>query len=214
VGDNSDVRPPRPDEVWTGGVIGAGSGGRHSRGPLRKASLTLDGVFFDDGGFAGPDREGLWDRVVLDVEAHAALARMAREEGTFARKIFAAIETVTGPGSDRPPGPPPPPHAPTPETLPRVNEPNCGVCATSPGKENRQGPQNRRRRACPPHAYRLGGREPSALSQPLTSPTRSTVSGRAPLRIDHMCPATPHDMRARTTLMGPVPESLPCSPAR
>jgi hypothetical protein len=116
VGDNSDVRPPRPDEVWTGGVIGAGSGGRHSRGPLRKASLTLDGVFFDDGGFAGPDREGLWDRVVLDVEAHAALARMAREEGTFARKIFAAIETVTGPGSDRPPGPPPPPHAPTPET--------------------------------------------------------------------------------------------------
>jgi hypothetical protein len=63
-GDNSDVRPPAADEVWRGGVVGARAGrGRHQRS-IHRVTLTLDGVFFVDGGFAGPNRKHLWEQVV------------------------------------------------------------------------------------------------------------------------------------------------------
>jgi hypothetical protein len=110
VGDNSDVRPPGPDEVSTGGGwgIGRGGGGGRSRGPLRKVTLTLDGVFFDDGGFAGRNQKGLWEQIVQSAEAHlrvAAMARQAHDDGEIPQKILAAIETVTGPATDHPPPP-------------------------------------------------------------------------------------------------------------
>ena len=111
VGDNSDVRPPGPDEVWTGGVAGGRSGGNRSRGPMKEVTLTLDGVFFTDGGFAGPNQKGLWERVVSSAEAHVRVLKIARQEhdgGTAAAQILAAIESVTGPAPDRPPIPVPP----------------------------------------------------------------------------------------------------------
>jgi hypothetical protein len=112
VGDNSDMRPPEPDEIWPGGIASGCAGRGHSRGPLRKVTLTLDGVFFDDGGFAGPNREGLWDRTVLQADAHlrvAEIVRQRRDDGNSTEKIFAEIETVAGPMSAHPPPPPPPP---------------------------------------------------------------------------------------------------------
>jgi hypothetical protein len=111
VGDNSDVRSPGPEEVWKGGVGGGGGGGGRTRGPLEKVTLTLDGVFFDDGGFVGPNQKGLWEQVVLSAEAHLRLARIAREghdAGDTPQKILAEIEGVTGPATERPPVPPPP----------------------------------------------------------------------------------------------------------
>jgi hypothetical protein len=119
VGDNSDVRPPGPDEVWTGGIAGGRGGGNRSRGPMKEVTLTLDGVFFTDGGFAGPNRKGLWEQIVSSAEAHLRLAKIAREghdSGVAAGKILAEIETVTGPAADRPPIPIPPRDARTPET--------------------------------------------------------------------------------------------------
>ena len=112
VGDNSDVRPPGPDEVWKGGGFGVGGGGgRRSQGPLANVTLTLDGVFFDDGGFVGPNQKGLWEQVVVSAESHLRLSRIAREghdKGATPQKILAEIESVTGPATDHPPVPPPP----------------------------------------------------------------------------------------------------------
>jgi hypothetical protein len=114
VGDNSDVRPPGPDEVWTtGGGFGVAGGGgrRRSQGPLAKVTLTLDGVFFDDGGFAGPNQKGLWEQVVASAEAHLRLSRIARQghdNGATPQKILAEIESVSGPATDHPPQPLPP----------------------------------------------------------------------------------------------------------
>lgn len=112
LGDNSDVRPPGSEEVWSGGVVGAGGGGgSRSRGPMQEVTLTLDGVFFTDGGFAGPNRNGLWEQIVSNAEAHVRLAKIAREghdNGVAPEKILAEIETVTGPATDRPPVPRPP----------------------------------------------------------------------------------------------------------
>jgi hypothetical protein len=118
VGGNSDVRPPGPNELWRGGIVGGRAGGRRSHGPMKKITLTLDGVFFDDGGFIGPNRKGLWEQVVFGAEAHLRLAKIARQEhnnGTPPQKILAMIENVTGPATDRPPVPPPPSGAVTPE---------------------------------------------------------------------------------------------------
>jgi hypothetical protein len=100
VGDNSDVRPPAPDEVWTGGVISTRTAGNRRRRPMEKVTLTLDGVFFTNGGFAGPNREGLWERTVCDFEAHMQVAGISRQgymDGTPAQKILSEIASITGP---------------------------------------------------------------------------------------------------------------------
>ncbi len=81
-GDNSDVRPPREDEIHRGGWIGFGPGSRTDE--LEPLKLELDGVFFADGGFAGPNRLGSCEHVVFAAEAHrecAAQVRRARERG-------------------------------------------------------------------------------------------------------------------------------------
>jgi hypothetical protein len=51
------VRPPQPDELWKGGGFGVGGAGgsRRSLSPLKSVTLAIDGAFFLDGGFAGPD---------------------------------------------------------------------------------------------------------------------------------------------------------------
>jgi hypothetical protein len=106
-GDNTDVRPPQPDEIWKGGGFGGGGSDR-TLGPLKSVTLTLDGVFFLDGGFAGPDTLHSFDRVTADVEAHLKVERIARDghnKGLPPAAIFTQIEAVTGPG----PAPPPPP---------------------------------------------------------------------------------------------------------
>lgn len=109
-GDNSDVRPPREDEIWRGGSFGFGRGSR--RDELEPLKLELDGVFFADGGFAGPNRLGSWERVVFAAEAHqecAALVRRARERAVAASEVFAELQDWTGAEDGKLPPPPPPP---------------------------------------------------------------------------------------------------------
>lgn len=99
-GDNTDVRPPRHDE------IGQFSFAKRRRppflgdAPVRRATLSIDGVMFDDGTFLGPNREHLWEQIVYDAEAHlqvAALARKGHDDATPSAEILAAIEQLTGP---------------------------------------------------------------------------------------------------------------------
>jgi hypothetical protein len=103
-GDNTDVRPPQPDELWTGGGVGFGGGDRRTRGPLKSVTLALDGAFFVDGGFAGPDTLRNFDRVTADADAHVQAARIAQEDhsqGLSPAEIFTRIEAVTGPDRGR-----------------------------------------------------------------------------------------------------------------
>ena len=76
-GDNTDVRPPKPDELWEGGIAGSGGGFRHALGPLVSITLALDGVFFLDGGFTGPDTLNSFDRMTAGVDAHLEVAEIA-----------------------------------------------------------------------------------------------------------------------------------------
>ena len=112
LGDNTDVRPPQPDEVWKGGGFGVGSGSPNPPGLLKSVALTLDGIFFLDGRFAGPDTLGNFDRVTADVDAHRQVGKIAREghnNGLSPTAIFAQIETLTGPIQVGPPPHVPPP---------------------------------------------------------------------------------------------------------
>jgi hypothetical protein len=66
---------------------------------LEPLKLTLDGVFFVNGGFAGPNRLGSWERTTLAAQARlecAALAREARSKGTPADEFFVQVQTHTG----------------------------------------------------------------------------------------------------------------------
>jgi hypothetical protein len=57
------VGAPEEDEVWRGGFISA-DGGSSTR--IREfVKSTLDGVFFADGGFAGPNQLGSWSTLPL-----------------------------------------------------------------------------------------------------------------------------------------------------
>jgi hypothetical protein len=109
-GDNTDVRLPEDDELWNGGGIGGGGGSRRSIGPLKSVTLALDGVFFLDGGFAGPDALGTFERITANVDAVIKVAATAREghnRGLTPAAILVEIEAVTGP--DRGFAPPPAP---------------------------------------------------------------------------------------------------------
>ena len=96
--------------MWTGGGFGVGAGsGRRFQGPLKKVTLTMDGVFFEDGGFIGSNRRGLWEQIVLSAETHLRLAKIANQmhqAGDSAQKLLAEIETVTGPLTEFVPAPP------------------------------------------------------------------------------------------------------------
>ena len=85
-------------------------GGGDSRQGVKSATLTIDGVFFVDGGFAGPDTLHGFERVTVDADLHLQLGRVARdghERGLSADAIFAAIERVTGPDEGMPSPPRP-----------------------------------------------------------------------------------------------------------
>jgi hypothetical protein len=107
VGDNTDVRPPAEEEKWRGGIMsGGGSGNATSRDPIKQVTLVLDGVFFLDGEFVGPNAERLFERTVADAEAHLIVARIAKEghnKGLPPKNILAEIERATGPAPERPP---------------------------------------------------------------------------------------------------------------
>src|SRR5580658_7906252 len=86
---------------------GSGSGGRNPA-EIESITLTLDGVFFADGGLIGPNQAQLWEEVVARAEAHEQLTRIAREgrdRGGAPLKILADIETLTGPAPERMPMP-------------------------------------------------------------------------------------------------------------
>lgn len=120
-GDNMDVRPPAADEQSRGGfAVGFGSGGgnRASKEPVK---LTLDGVFFVDGGFAGPNRLGSWDQLVAARETFLDFAARARAANTPAAQsdFFAYAQMLSGLTGNEPqrgtlPIPPPPPPPPPP----------------------------------------------------------------------------------------------------
>jgi hypothetical protein len=117
-GDNTDVRPPELGEHWRGSGFGAGVGSRRPPSRLKSVTLELDGVFFLDGGFAGPDTLRTFDRVTTEVEAHVVVGKIAHEgytQGRSPMEIFAQIENVTG--RDRGPAPPPPPQGSTGDPL-------------------------------------------------------------------------------------------------
>jgi hypothetical protein len=106
VGDNTDVRLPAEQEKWRGGILaGGGHGSVTGRDPIRQVTLVLDGVFFLDGEFVGPNAEKLFERSVADAEAHLIVARIAKEghnKGLPPRDILAEIEQATGPAPERP----------------------------------------------------------------------------------------------------------------
>jgi len=108
-GDNADVRGPEPDEVWRRGwIFGSGGGGCTPALPIKSVMLILDGVFFLDGEFAGPNRNRLWEKVtkeaksILDV---AKIARSGKDRGLAAAEILREIEELTGPPLEPPPAP-------------------------------------------------------------------------------------------------------------
>lgn len=109
VGDNTDVRLPAEDEKWRGGMGGGRGGGRRSSPePIRQVTLVLDGVFFADGEFAGPDEGKMFEQTVADAEAHRTVGRIAQEahdRGLSAAEILAEIEKTTGMAEDIPPMP-------------------------------------------------------------------------------------------------------------
>lgn len=76
-GDNSDVRPAEADELSVGGFVQWGEA--CSTTDLHPLKLTLDGVFFRDGAFAGKNRLGTWESTVFTAEASLACAALAQE---------------------------------------------------------------------------------------------------------------------------------------
>jgi hypothetical protein len=110
-GDNTDVRPPREDEVWQGGSFGVGVSGTSNRAEFEPVMLALDGVFFVDGGFAGPNWLGSWEHTLAAAEAYltsAALAVEARANGASPAEFFANLRQLSGLDDDSMPPPPPP----------------------------------------------------------------------------------------------------------
>jgi hypothetical protein len=111
IGDNTDVRPPQPDEVWKGATFGFGSGSRLIRDleEMKSVTLILDSIFFADGEFAGPNQLQLFDLIVYAAEVYRDVANIALQlvkDGRDTDTILRAVEKETGPS--RAPLPPRP----------------------------------------------------------------------------------------------------------
>jgi hypothetical protein len=106
LGDNTDVRPPRDEEVWRGGGIGSGGGGSNSTDAygLRSVVLVIDGVFFVDGEFIGPNQMHLWEDVYYEADVKLPASRIAaagKARGLSTAEIMIDIDRYTGPLPDR-----------------------------------------------------------------------------------------------------------------
>ena len=110
-GDNTDVRPPTPEEEWNGCGFSFSSGHAFpSSDELKSAILTLDGVFFSDGEFVGPNELQLYELIAFDAEAYVQIGKMVRDQvtkGTATSEILGAVENFTGPFRTLVPAPPP-----------------------------------------------------------------------------------------------------------
>jgi hypothetical protein len=109
-GDNTDVRPPAEDEKFVGGgIVGGGSSSTSRNILITRATLTIDGAFFSDGEFIGPNHQQFWERIVCQAEAHMAVGKIAREgldKGESAQAILKTISAITGPAPAHMPIPP------------------------------------------------------------------------------------------------------------
>jgi len=107
IGNNTDVRPPIGDEMWAGGIGGGGGSGGSNRIHIETITLSLDGVFFTDGTFAGPNTCGLFEKVTESAEAHRqilTIAKHGQDRGDTPAQILAQIQTIAPP-AERPPSP-------------------------------------------------------------------------------------------------------------
>jgi hypothetical protein len=106
-GDNTDVRMPIGDEIWSGGGgFGGGSGMGGRAAAVKSVTMSIDGVFFADGEFMGDDKLGLWESITGEAQARMDVAKIARDgkaHGTAAADILSQIDQVTGPPTGRPP---------------------------------------------------------------------------------------------------------------
>ncbi len=79
---------------------------------LQSVTLTLDGAFFGDGEFVGPNRAGLWERVTERAHTRLAVAlaaRNARDRGMSSADVLKRVTELTGAAPSSPPRPPRPP---------------------------------------------------------------------------------------------------------
>jgi hypothetical protein len=110
LGTNADVRPPAPDEQWSGGVMRWGGGREQQSDRADTVTLTLDAAFFSTGECVGPDTNQLWEHVIIAAELYQEVATVACsgvEAGFDVEQILAEIEQITG-DAGHPPAPPPP----------------------------------------------------------------------------------------------------------
>jgi hypothetical protein len=104
-GDNTDVRLPTTEERRNEGGIGSG-GSRRDPKPIdqmKYVTLAVDGMFFSDGEFVGPNQHHLFENVACWAEAHhevAVVAHGERERGADACRILASVAELTGPADD------------------------------------------------------------------------------------------------------------------
>ena len=97
VGDNSDVRPPAPEEIPRAGGGGSGRGMGRPGANVVQVTLALAGVFFLGGEFAGSEETGIWERAVAGVALWKEIVELLREGHGFDR-----VEALTGPASPPP----------------------------------------------------------------------------------------------------------------
>ena len=99
IGDNTDVRPPQPDEVWKATFSGDNLINR-DLDEMKSVTLILDGIFFADGEFAGPNELQLFDQIVHEAEVYREVADAAGElvkDGHNTDAVLNAVEKLTGP---------------------------------------------------------------------------------------------------------------------
>jgi len=101
IGDNSDVRPPQPDEVWDSTFsLGGANLMNRDLDEMKSVTLILDGIFFADGEFAGPNQLQLFDQILHEAEIYREVADAARElvkDGHDTDMVLNAVEKLTGP---------------------------------------------------------------------------------------------------------------------
>ena len=99
-GDNSDVRPPAPEEVPKGGGAGSGRGTSRSVLGVISVTLALTGAFFCAGEFAGLESSTLWRRTSARVAAWREVGNLLRDGQGFDH-----VDAFTGAAGVGPPQP-------------------------------------------------------------------------------------------------------------